>query len=188
MQNRKTLCLVIMLTAAAACNGDGLATDPTLADDGGGPSASRLAASVSCPNYPGMVEISAACMFDSNGKAYAEDGTLYVFPAAPPYGAKFMFKAGFTPRASDVTAQGADASIGVYAGLRYRSQLSGGWWAQQRPRSVWAGPRCWPLRAVVEGIFLDRAWDWRREEVAIGDVDSERSLKDEAFQPPRAVA
>jgi len=115
MQNRKTLCLVIMLTAAAACNGDGLATDPTLADDGGGPSASRLAASVSCPNYPGMVEISAACMFDSNGKAYAEDGTLYVFPAAPPYGAKFMFKAGFTPRASDVTAQGADASIRVYA-------------------------------------------------------------------------
>jgi hypothetical protein len=62
-----------------------------------------------------MVEISAACMFDSNGKAYAEDGTLYVFPAAPPYGAKFVFKAGFVPQASDVTAQGADASIGVYA-------------------------------------------------------------------------
>ncbi|HEY5282456.1 MAG TPA: hypothetical protein VIM14_06680 [Polyangia bacterium] len=116
MHNRKILCCVLMVTAGSACKGDGLATDSTLADDGGAnPSASRLAASVSCPNYPGMVEISAACMFDSNGKAYAEDGTLYVFPAAPPYGAKFVFKAGFVPQASDVTAQGADASIGVYA-------------------------------------------------------------------------
>ena len=35
--------------------------------------------------------------------------------------------------------------------------------------------------------FLDRIWDRRREEVAIGDVDSERSLKDEALQPPRAA-
>ena len=35
--------------------------------------------------------------------------------------------------------------------------------------------------------FLDRTWDRRREEAAIGDVDSERSLKDEALQPPRAA-
>ena len=58
---------------------------------------------------------------------------------------------------------------------RYRSQLSG--WV----RVVTDGP------PPENHIFLDRIWDRRREEAAIGDVDSERSLKDEALQPPRAA-
>jgi hypothetical protein len=116
MKSLKMICLLLMMAGAAACeSNDGLTVDPAISDNSSSAIASRLATSVECPSYPGMVEISRACMFDSNGKAYAENGTLYVFPAAPPYGAKFVFKNGFAPLAADVTTQGKDASIGVYA-------------------------------------------------------------------------
>lgn len=54
-------------------------------------------------------------MFDSKGKTYRQNGTLYVLPAAPPYGAQYQFKAGFVPLPSDVSSQGPDASVVVYA-------------------------------------------------------------------------
>jgi hypothetical protein len=54
-------------------------------------------------------------MFDSNGKTYAEDGTLYVFPTAPPYGAIFVFQPGYSPLPEDVISVGPDAGVRVYA-------------------------------------------------------------------------
>jgi hypothetical protein len=126
MKNVKLVHCLFLMVGAASCGSNGLDTLPTVSDDAGMSSASRLVASVQCPSYPGMVEISQACMFDSNGKAYAENGTMYVLPAAPPYGAKFVFKSGFAPRATDLTMQGQNAAIGVFAA----------------PYSVTIGPQC----------------------------------------------
>jgi len=100
--------------AAASCAGDPIDA-PGQAADQMGVSSSQLGTAMSCPTYPGLVELSRACMVDSNGKTYPEDGTLFVFPAAPPYGAMFVFKAGFAPLAADVTSEGGAPSVGVYA-------------------------------------------------------------------------
>jgi hypothetical protein len=110
----KRLALCALL-AAVSCGREGIdATSPT-GDPSTGLSSLQLLAIAKCPTYPGGAEISRACMFDSNGRTYAEDGTLYVFPAAPPYGAIFVFQPGYVPLAADVTSEGSGASVRVYA-------------------------------------------------------------------------
>jgi len=99
------------LLAAASCAGDAIVVPD---DSAASPSGSRLANAADCPTYSGVPGLARACMFDSNGKTYAEDGTMYVFPADPPYGARFVFEADAIPAAADV-ATGPGAAIGVFA-------------------------------------------------------------------------
>jgi len=55
-------------------------------------------------------------MVDSTGKTYRQDGTMYVLPASPPYGAMFVFKPGFLPLQSDIAdEEGASAAVKAYA-------------------------------------------------------------------------
>jgi hypothetical protein len=68
-----------------------------------------------CPRYPQSTEMDRVCMIDSNGKLYREDGTLSVFPAAPPYGVYYQFKPGFAPLAQDVDSTSDTPSIGTFA-------------------------------------------------------------------------
>ena len=62
--------------------------------------------------------------------------------------------------------------------MPYRSQLR----AKVCIAGRWAA---WNLRKIG---FLDRLSGWRRQDVAIGDVDSERGLSDEVFQSSRTDA
>jgi hypothetical protein len=77
----------------------------------------------SCPHYPQSTEMDRVCMIDSNGKTYPEDGTLWTFPAAPPYAVFFQFKPGYTPAEQDLDTTSDDPSIGVFAAPY---QISGG--------------------------------------------------------------
>ena len=54
-------------------------------------------------------------MIDSTGRTYPEDGTLFVFPASPPYGAFFNFKTGFEPSAADITTVGDTPAVAAFA-------------------------------------------------------------------------
>jgi hypothetical protein len=106
-----------LISIAGGCGqGGALVADPgshTSQNQSSQPSTSPSMAE--CPTYPDSVELAGAWMFDSNGKTYREDGTLFVLPAAPPYGARYLFKPGFAPLASDVSSQGAGALVRVYA-------------------------------------------------------------------------
>jgi len=69
----------------------------------------------SCPHYPQSTEMDRVCMIDSNGKTYPEDGTLWTFPAAPPYAVYYQFKPGYAPSAQDLDTTSDNPSIGVFA-------------------------------------------------------------------------
>jgi hypothetical protein len=68
-----------------------------------------------CPHYPQSTDMDRVCMIDSNGKTYPEDGTLWTFPAAPPYAVFFQFKPGYTPAEQDLDTTSDSPSIGVFA-------------------------------------------------------------------------
>jgi hypothetical protein len=69
----------------------------------------------SCPHYPQSAEMDRVCMIDSNGKTYPEDGTLWTFPAAPPYAVYYQFKPGYAPAEQDVDTTSDNPSVGVFA-------------------------------------------------------------------------
>src|SRR5881394_816623 len=56
-----------------------------------------------------------ACAIDSTGRTYSQHDGLHTLPAAPPYGAYFLFRPGLVPLAADLSTEGDDASIGVWA-------------------------------------------------------------------------
>ncbi len=103
----------VALFAVLGCGRDAAAPDNNGSPND--PSSPLFTNGSICPTYSGVPGLARACMFDSNGKTYAEDGTLYAFPAAPPYGAMFVFTADAIPAAVDVTTAGSNASIGVFA-------------------------------------------------------------------------
>jgi hypothetical protein len=69
----------------------------------------------SCLHYPQSAEMDRVCMVDSDGKTYAEDGTLWTLPADPPYAVFYQFKPGYTPLLQDLDTTSDDPSIGVFA-------------------------------------------------------------------------
>src|SRR5664279_1535558 len=87
----------------------------TTSSTAGNTSSTHLSSVANCPEYPDSPELARACMFDSNGKTYAEDGTLYVLPAVPPYGAIFAFQPGYFPLPEDVIGVGPTAGVRAYA-------------------------------------------------------------------------
>jgi|GEM_PF-5327219 len=103
------------VSAGASCLSSTGPSGPKLRlDDATGASSASFDVSA-CPIYPGGTEVERMCMIDSNGKTYREDGTLFAFPAAPPYGAYYQFKPGFAPLPADVSTTGADASVATFA-------------------------------------------------------------------------
>jgi hypothetical protein len=57
----------------------------------------------------------AGCITGANGEAFPVDGTLVVLDSAPPYGLSFRFLGGIKLDANDLTTEGANAAIRVYA-------------------------------------------------------------------------
>jgi hypothetical protein len=83
---------------------------------GGPPTVVTVAA---CQSY-GTMGMDRLCVVDSDGRSYsaagaAATGNMIVTTEAPPYGVYFLFKQDWTPLAADVSAEGADASVRVYA-------------------------------------------------------------------------
>lgn len=110
--------LPVFLLAASipACSGAPLSTPDEPPGVETPSSASRSIAVSACPTYPDSEELTRACIVDSNGKTYRQDGTMYVLPAAPPYGAMFVFKPGFVPLQADIAdPEGIQAGIKAYA-------------------------------------------------------------------------
>jgi hypothetical protein len=79
---------------------------------GGAPVVFNIA---SCEGQSAALPVDRACMIDSNGKTYPEDGSLRVFPAAPPYGAYVLFQPGYVPLSADVGTEGPQPSVSAWA-------------------------------------------------------------------------
>jgi hypothetical protein len=70
-----------------------------------------------CQAYDGMV-MHRTCVVDSDGKTYGlGDGPLPVISATPPYGVYFLFDDDATPLAQDISTEGEQASVKVYAAV-----------------------------------------------------------------------
>ena len=111
------LTLGLLFVSASCTKETTLPTDQTNtgSNPAGTTSSTRSTSVASCPEYPDSPELARACMFDSNGKTYAEDGTVYVLPAAPPYGAIFAFQPSYFPLPEDAISVGPTAGIRAYA-------------------------------------------------------------------------
>jgi hypothetical protein len=86
-------------------------------DPAGGPP--TVVTVANCQSY-GEMGMDRLCVVDSDGRSYsvagaATTGTMIVTTEAPPYGVYFLFKHDWTPLATDVSTDGADASVRVYA-------------------------------------------------------------------------
>lgn len=101
MRNHILFAVPLMILA---CSSQGLEGDPGVSHR------------AECQTRPeGSVAISRACVFDSRGETYGIDDTLDVVPITPPYGIQVHFKDGYAPLPADVSTQGPDASVRVYA-------------------------------------------------------------------------
>jgi hypothetical protein len=111
--------LALMVAAAFGCGDRNIdiarqlmQEDPT----GGPPTVVTVA---DCQSY-GTMGMDRLCVVDSDGRSYgaagaAASGKMVATTEAPPYGVYFLFKHGYTPLATDVSTDGADASVRVYA-------------------------------------------------------------------------
>lgn len=115
MNTRSILGLGFALVGVAGCSGGLGALDKVLHLEGSPGSPGVAFSPGDCPMRNESFGILRACMIDSNGKAYPQDGTLYVLPPAPPYGAYYQFRPGWTPAAEDVAVMGPQAAYSAFA-------------------------------------------------------------------------
>lgn len=70
-----------------------------------------------CQDHDGL-EMHRTCVVDSDGKTYGlGDGPLPIISATPPYGVYFLFDDDATPLAQDISTEGEQASVKVYAAV-----------------------------------------------------------------------
>lgn len=111
--------LALTVTAAFGCSDRNIdiARQLMQEDPAGGPP--TVVTVADCQSY-GTMGMDRLCVVDSDGHSYsvagaAATGKMIVTTEAPPYGVYFLFKRDWTPLAADVSAEGADASVRVYA-------------------------------------------------------------------------
>ena len=109
------LALAMATGSAVGCGDRAIEEKIPLVDSTAGPTGGALFSPSQCPKYPQSTELDHVCMIDGTGRTYPEDGTLFVFPAAPPYGAFLEFNDGFVPLPADITTTGNGASVGTFA-------------------------------------------------------------------------
>lgn len=70
-----------------------------------------------CQSHDAL-EMDRTCVVDSDGKTYGlGDGPLPVISATPPYGVYFLFDEDATPLAQDISTEGDQASVQVFAAV-----------------------------------------------------------------------
>jgi hypothetical protein len=115
----RNVLLALTLAAAFGCSDRNIEIARQLMqeDPAGGPP--TIVTVADCPPYAGM-GMERLCVVDSDGRSHsvagaAASGKMLVTTAAPPYGVYFLYKPSWRPLAADVSAEGADASVRVYA-------------------------------------------------------------------------
>jgi hypothetical protein len=86
-------------------------------DPAGGPPSVLVVAG--CEKY-GSMAMDRACVVDSDGQSFgqasaASSGSMVITSADPPYGAYLVFDRRLTPLAEDISTEGPDASVQVFA-------------------------------------------------------------------------
>jgi hypothetical protein len=115
MRTPTRLCLPVVVVLIAGCGGRTEDARQYLLLSDSPDHASTRFAPAECPTASESTEMDRACMVDSNGGTYPENGTMFALPAAPPYGVYFQFKPGFVPNQIDVDGAAANGGIVVAA-------------------------------------------------------------------------
>lgn len=110
--------LGLSLVAALGCTDKNIEIARQLIqpDPGGGePTVLTVA---ECQSY-GSLEMDRTCVVGSDGKTFGLTGgdPLPVISATPPYGVYFLFDGDATPLAQDISTEGEDASVKVFAAV-----------------------------------------------------------------------
>jgi hypothetical protein len=112
--------LVVVVAGLLSCEKGRPADSPRGQDGASDPASPDINVST-CPATFGPDDSKGVCAFDSNGTTYPVNGTVYILPAAPPYGAIFEVSSDTPPMPEDIISEGPNAVAMAYAALAKRN-------------------------------------------------------------------